>query len=233
MLYFVLVEIINSSYNEIIIDILYGLIVSITVFYSIYYIMKIKLNPKKIISIILNNLIATFIINIFFLYSFFLLCLGTNKLEYFFVNKIFMKSAGFLLFLLFELYYLFRIYEEKNFKFFYIYNVYSNKYLYSNTNILYTFLRVFISIIIEHYLLSKLDILYKKDDSINKCLIIITLDIIHGFLVYLLIKYIFNLIYLNNLELSNVECDKPFMRYGSFAEGKKNDPLFFFENDEN
>ena len=229
IIYFVLVEIINCPYNEIIIDILYALIISITVFYSIYYIMKIKIKPKKIISIILSNIIFSFILSLVFLIIFFYLCLISNKLEYFFVRKILMKFIGFLLYIIYELYFLFRNFEERKFKFFYLYNIYSNRYLYSDTDNIKTFLRVSIAIVLEYSLMSRMDISYKKSFNIYQCIFIIFLDIFHCFLTLFIVKYLFNIIYLNNKILFDIDFTKPFIRYGSFAESKENDPLFFIE----
>ena len=232
IIYFVLVEIINCQYDEVIIDILYALIISIIVFYSIFYIMKIKIKPKKIISIILSNIILSSIISLSFLFSFFYLCLMTNKLEYFFVRKIIMKFIGFLIYIIYELYYFFRNYEDKKIKYFYLFNIYSNRYLYSNTNNIKTLLRVFISVIIEYFLMSRMDISYKNNFNVFQCYCIILLDIIHGFLALFIVKYIFNLMNLNNKILLNIDFKKPFIRYGSFTESKdneENEPLFFIE----
>ena len=229
IIYFVLVEIVNCPFDGIIIDILYSLLISITVYYSIYYIMKFKIKPKKIISMILINIFAYFLITLFFLFIFLHICYSSDKMDYFFVNKILMKKIGFLLYLIFELNYLFRKSKEKKIKFFFLYNTYSNRYLYSETNYIQTALRVLITIIIEHFLLSKLDISYKNTYNAFKCLLIIFLDILHGFLVLFMIKYIFNFIYLNNKSLLDIDFEKPFIRYGSFSEGKEYDPLLFIE----
>ena len=229
LIYFVLVEIINCPYDEIIIDIVYGIIISVVVFYSIFYIMKIKIKPKKIISLILSNIISSVFINIFFIFILFYICLIKNKLEYFFANKILMKSIGFLIYEIFELYYFFGNNEKRKFRFFYLYNIYSNRYIYSGTSYTKTFLRVIISVVIEHYLLSKLDFTYKNGISTINSFLILFFDIIHGFLVLFLIKFIFNIINLNNKILLEVDINKPFMRYGSFMDGKKGDPLFFIE----
>ena len=229
IIYFVLVEIINCPYEDIIIDILYSLLISITVYYSIYYIMKIKIKPKKIISMILINIFPHFLISLFFLFIFFYICYYSNKMQYFFVNKVLMKTIGFLIYIIFELNYLFRNCKERKIKFFFLYNTYSNRYLYSDTHYIKTALRVFILIIVEHFLLSRLDLSYENNYSIYKCLLIIFLDILHGFLVLFMIKFIFNLIYLNNRSLFGIDFEKPFIRYGSFVEGKEDEPLLLIE----
>ena len=191
--------------------------------------MKIFIKPKKIISIILSNIFSSVFINLFCILILFYICQIKNKIEYFFADKILMKSIGFLLYEIFELYYLFGKNEIRNFKFFYLYNIYSNRYIYSNTNYLKTILRLIISVIIEHYLLSKLDITYINTYSIIKCALIVLLDILHGFLVLFMIKFIFNLINLNNKILLEIDINRPFMRYGSFTEGKEKDPLLLIE----
>jgi len=231
MIYFVLVEIINCKYERIIIDVLYGLIISIFVYFFIFYIMKCKIRPKRIISIIVGNIILSSIISIFLIFIFFIICFHINKTEYFFVNKVLTKYIGFLFFIIFEIYYIFRDKEDKKFQFYYLYNIYSNKYLYSETNNQKKIIRVILSVLIEHFLLSKLDITFKNNISIAKCLFIIILDIFHGFLILFLIKIIFKLIDLNNKSLFGIDINNSFMRYGSFAEGdEEDDPLFFIEN---
>ena len=229
VIYFVLVEIINCPYEGIFIDILYSLLISISIYYYIYYIMKLKIKPKKIISMILVNIISYFLITLFFLCILFYICFSSNKLEYFFVNKILMKKIGFLIYLIFELNYIFRKSKEKKIKFFFLYNTYSNRYLYSDTDYIKTVLRVFILIAVEHFLLSKLDISYENNYNIFKCLFIIFLDILHGFLVLFMIKYIFNMIHLNNKSLLDIDFEEPFIRYGSFVEGKEDEPLLLIE----
>ena len=230
MIYFVLVEIINCQYERIIIDVLYGLIISIFVYFFIFYILKFKIRPKRIISIMVNNIIISTIISISFIIIFFIMCFHINKAEYFFVNKVLTKYIGFLFFIIFEIYYIFRDKEDKKFQFYYLYNIYSNKYLYSETNQEKIIIRVILSILIEHFLLSKLDITFKNNISNIKCIFIIILDISHGFLILFLIKIIFKLIDLNNKSLFEIDINNTFMRYGSFAEGEEeDDPLFFIE----
>lgn len=229
VIYFILVEIVNCSYDKIIIDILFSILVSITVFYSIFYIMKLKIKPKKIIFIILNNIILYSIIFMFFHFFFFFLCYYFQKLQYFFVSKILMKKIGFLIYVIFELNLFFSNNIEGKNKLFYLNNIYSNRYLYSYTNYIKTILRVLIAVIVEHYLLSKLDFYYKENFILIKCFCIICFDILHSFLVLFLVKIIFNFMHLNNTSLLDVDINKPFIRYGSFVEGKEKDPLFYIE----
>lgn len=218
LIYFVLVEIINCIYDDAIIDIICILLITIALYYSIFYVMKIKIWPKKIISFfIIRNLLITFIICLIILISSFAICSYADLLQYFFVNKILMKIIGILAYLIFEMYFIFKDKEEKKQKYFNLYNIYSNTYLYSKTSVIKIFIRVTIILLLEHFLLYKLDFAYKENMEIFKCIIIIILDISHGFIVMFIIKYIFNLVSLNNTDLLNIDSNSPFMRYGSFS----------------
>lgn len=217
LIYFTLVEIINCKYDDIIIDIIWGLLIIIPFYYSIFYILKIKIFPKKIIFFLIRNIISTFFICLSILVFGFVILLYMNKLEYFFINKIMMKICGFLAYLIFELYYIFRDKQEKQMKYFTLYNIYNNAYLYSKTTKLKLFIRVSIMILIEYFLLYKFDISYNLNMGKNKCFLIIMMDIMHAFVVMFIIKYIFNLIDLNNTELLENDSNSPFMRYGSFS----------------
>ena len=229
-IYFILVEIINCQYEEIITDIIYGIIVSIFVYFLIYYIMKYYIRPKRIISIIIGNIILSFIITVVLTFNFFFMCFFSNKIVYFFASKIISKFIGVLSFIIFEIYFLLRDRGDKKFQFYFLYNVYSNKLLYSQTNIIKTIIRVILSIIIEHFLLSKLDITVVNNDiSFFKCLFIILLDVLHGFLILFMIKIIFILMHLNNSNILDLSINSHFMRYGSFTDAKEDEPLFIIE----
>lgn len=229
MIYFILVEIINCSYEDIIIYIIYGLIISISVFYFIYYIIKIKIKPKRILSIIISNIINNLIMGFFFLILFFSICSIKNKLEYFYVTKILMKLIGVFLYIIFEIYFLFRTHENEKFQYFYLYNFYSNIYLYSKTSNIKKLARVLISVSIEYFITSKLDISYKNNFGTFKNTIIILMDIFHGFLILYIIKYFYKILNLNNCDLLNIDYNSRFLRFGSFSDGKENNPLLFIE----
>ena len=128
-----------------------------------------------------------------------------------------MKIIGFLLYLLFELKFLFSDKAEKNLKYFNLYNIYTNAYIYSKTTKLKLFIRVLIIILLEYFLLFRLDISYNDNIGILKCILIIILDVFHSFIVMFIIKYIFNLIKLNNTELIDFNIDSSFLRYGSLS----------------
>ena len=128
-----------------------------------------------------------------------------------------MKIVGFLLYLLFELKFLFSDKAEKNLKYFNLYNIYTNAYIYSKTTKLKLFIRVLIIILLEYFLLFRLDISYNDNIGILKCILIIILDVFHSFIVMFIIKYIFNLIKLNNTELIDFNIDSSFLRYGSLS----------------
>ena len=87
---------------------------------------------------------------------------------------------------------------------------------YSTTK-LKLFIRVSIIISLEYFLLFRLDISYNNDFGIFKSIFLIVLDIFHSFIVMFIIKYIFNLIGLNNTELINFKIDSSFLRYGSLS----------------
>ena len=84
--------------------------------------------------------------------------------------------------------------------------------------------------LLEYFLLSKLDFSYQLNMGIFKCVLIIILDIIHGFLVVFIIKYIFNIMNLNNTDLLEFKDNTSIMRYGSFSNDNNFDgapPLIF------
>ena len=114
ILYFVLVEIINCKYDDIIIDILLAFLFIMILYYTIFYIMKLKIWPKKIISFLLRYIFKTFFIFLFLLVFLFMIAFYYDYLEYFFANKIMMKIIGFLFYLIFELYFLLGINLIKN-----------------------------------------------------------------------------------------------------------------------
>jgi hypothetical protein len=128
-----------------------------------------------------------------------------------------MKIIGFLFYLLFELKFLFSDKADVNMKYFNLYNIYTNAYIYSKTTKLKLFIRVSIIISLEYFLLFRLDISYNNDFGIFKSIFLIVLDIFHSFIVMFIIKYIFNLIGLNNTELINFKIDSSFLRYGSLS----------------
>ena len=223
ILYFILVEIINCNYDDIIIDIIWSLLSTMILYYSIFYIMKLKVWPKKIIAFLIRNMLGTFFICLILLIFSFAIFYYCNHLEYFFSNKILMKIIGFLSYLIFELYFVFRDKKEKKLKIFNSYNIYSNQYLYSKTTKKQLFIRIIIISFLEYFLLYKLDISYKLGMGINEYFLIILMDILHGFLVMFIIKYIFNFIYLNNTDLIELDSNISIIKYNS---------LFNFNDDE-
>ena len=227
MIYFILVEIINCKYDDIIIEIFWGLLIIISFYFSMFYIMKLKIWPKKIISFLIRNIFLTFIICIIILVFSFSIILYNNILEYFFANKLLMKFIGILAYLIFELYFIFKDKEDQKLKYFNLYNIYSNGYLYSKTTKLKKILRVSIILLFEHFLIYRLDISYKTNMPILTCVLIISLDIFHGFIVMFIMKYLFNLINLNNTDLLDIDTSNPFMRYGSISDNRGEVPLIF------
>ena len=217
IIYFVLVEIINCNYDAIISEILPGFLSVIILYYCLFYIIGKIIWQKKIISFLLMNILKTLCICVIILIILFVTFLYFNKLEYFFVSKILTKMIGFLSYLIFELYYLFREKKEKKLKYFNLYNIYSNSYLYSKTTKIKLFARVAIIILLEYFLLFKLDIPYKLNMELNQCILIILFDILHGFIITFIIKYIFNLLFLNNTDLINLDSNNPLMRFGSVS----------------
>ena len=230
ILYFILVEIINCLYDDIIIEIIWALIINISLYYFIFYILKNIIFPKKMTSFLFRYIFSTtFAFIILLIISFGTFCYF-NELEYFFTNKILMKIIGFLFYLLFELKFLFSDKADVNMKYFNLYNIYTNAYIYSKTTKLKLFIRVSIIISLEYFLLFRLDISYNNDFGIFKSIFLIVLDIFHSFIVMFIIKYIFNLIGLNNTELINFKIDSSFLRYGSLSNVNDVDgipPLFF------
>ena len=217
IIYFVLVEIINCNYDAIISDILPGLLSVIILYYCIFYIIGKIIWQKKIISFLLMNILKTLFTYAIILIILFVTFLYFNKLEYFFVSKILTKMIGFLSYLIFELYYFFREKKEKKLKYFNLYNIYSNSYIYSKTTKIKLFARVAIIILLEYFLLFKLDITYKLNMELNQCILIILFDTLHGFIITFIIKYIFNLLFLNNTDLINLDSNNPLMRFGSVS----------------
>ena len=217
ILYFICVEIINCKYDDIITDIIWSLLSTMILYFSVFYIMKLSIWPKQIIAIILRHMLKTFFICLTVLALSFVVFYYYDCLEYFFANKILMKIVGFLSYLIFELYFVFRDKKEKKLKIFNSYNIYSNQYLYSKTSKIKLFIRVIIISLLEYFLLYKLDISYESNIEISKCFLIILMDILHGFLVMFTIKYIFNWIYLNNTDLIELNTNSPFMRFGSLS----------------
>ena len=53
--------------------------------------------------------------------------------------------------------------------------------------------------------------------ELNQCILIILFDILHGFIITFIIKYIFNLLFLNNTDLINLDSNNPLMRFGSVS----------------
>jgi hypothetical protein len=217
IIYFILVEIINCKYDEIIIEIIWALIINISLYYFIFYILKKIIFPKKITSFLFRNIFGTTFAFIIILILSFGILFYFNELEYFFSNKILMKIIGFLFYLLFELLFLFRDKADKSIKYFNLYNIYSNSYLYSKTTKIKLFARVAIIILLEYFLLFKLDFPYKLNMELNQCILIILFDILHGFIITFIIKYIFNLLFLNNTDLINLDSNIPLMRFGSVS----------------
>ena len=218
ILYFVLVEIINCKYDDIIIDILLAFLFIMILYYTIFYIIKLRIWPKKIISFLLKYIFTTFFVCLFLLIIFFVIAFNYNYLEYFFANKIMSKIIGFLCYLIFELYFIFRDKFDKKYKYFNLYNIYSNEYLYSNTSKLKLFTRLTIMLLLEYFLLSKLDIAYKLNMENYNSIVIILLDILHYFIVMFIIKYIFKLICLNNTRLFDIDDKKTLMKFGTFSD---------------
>ena len=230
IIYFILVEIINCKYDEIIIEIIWALIINISLYYFIFYILKKIIFPKRITSFLFRNIFGTTFAFIIILIVSFGILFYFNELEYFFSNKILMKIIGFLLYLLFELLFLFRDKADKSIKYFNLYNIYSNAYIYSKTTKIKLFIRISIIILLEYLLLFKLDFSYNVHMSIYKSVLIILLDICHSFIVMFIIKYIFYLIELNNTELIDFNIDSSLMRYGSLSNVNDGDgipPLIF------
>ena len=128
-----------------------------------------------------------------------------------------MKITGFLCYLIFELYFLFRDKLDKKYKYFNLYNLYSNEYLYSKTSKIKLFTRVIIILLLEYFLLSKLEYIFKLDTEKYDSMLIIGLDIFHYFLVMFITKYIFNLICLNNTSLFDIDDKNIFLRFGTFS----------------
>ena len=213
ILYFVLVEILNCKYDDIIIDILLAFLFIMILYYTIFYIMKLKIWPKKIISFLLRYIFKTFFICLFLLVFLFMIAFYYDYLEYFFANKIMMKIIGFLCYLIFELYFLFRDKSDKKYKYFNLYNLYSNEYLYSKTSKIKLFIRVIIILLLEYFLLYKLDIAYKLNMEINNSISIIMLDILHFFTIMFIIKYMFYLICLNNAKLFEINDTNNFLSF--------------------
>ena len=217
ILYFVLVEIINCKYDDIIIDILLAFLFIMILYYTIFYIMKLKIWPKKIISFLLRYIFKTFFIFLFLLVFLFMIAFYYDYLEYFFANKIMMKIIGFLCYLIFELYFLFRDKSDKKYKYFNLYNLYSNEYLYSKTSKIKLFIRVIIILLLEYFLLYKLDIAYKLNMEINNSISIIMLDIFHFFTIMFIMKYIFYLIRLNNAKLFEINDTNNFLSFDFYT----------------
>ena len=217
ILYFVLVEIINCKYDDIIIDILLAFLFIMILYYTIFYIMKLKIWPKKIISFLLRYIFKTFFIFLFLLVFLFMIAFYYDYLEYFFANKIMMKIIGFLCYLIFELYFLFRDKSDKKYKYFNLYNLYSNEYLYSKTSKIKLFIRVIIILLLEYFLLYKLDIAYKLNMEINNSISIIMLDIFHYFIIMFIMKYIFYLICLNNAKLFEINDTNNFLSFDFYT----------------
>jgi len=217
ILYFVLVEIINCKYDDIIIDILLAFLFIMILYYTIFYIMKLKIWPKKIISFLLRYIFKTFFICLFLLVFLFMIAFYYDYLEYFFANKIMMKIIGFLFYLIFELYFLFRDKSDKKYKYFNLYNLYSNEYLYSKTSKIKLFIRVIIILLLEYFLLYKLDIAYKLNMEINNSISIIMLDIFHFFTIMFIMKYIFYLICLNNAKLFEINDTNNFLSFDFYT----------------
>ena len=229
MIYFILVEITNCNYDDIIIDINWGLLVVVSLYYFVFYVIRIIWH-NKILSFLFRNIYSTYFFGLLIFFFYFVLFLYINKLEYFFANKTFMKMIGFMTYLILELNILFSDKKENKLKFFNLYNIYSNAYLYSNTTKINLFIRVTIMFLLEYFLLSKLDFSYQLNMGIFKCVLIIILDIIHGFLVVFIIKYIFNIMNLNNTDLLEFKDNTSIMRYGSFSNDNNFDgapPLIF------
>ena len=85
-------------------------------------------------------------------------------------------------------------------------------------------------LLLEYFLLSELDFSYELNMGIFKCILIIVLDIFHGFIVVFIIKYIFNKMNLNNTDLLEFKDNSSMMRYGSFSNDNNFDgapPLIF------
>ena len=217
ILYFVLVEIINCKYDDIIIDILLAFLFIMILYYTIFYIMKLKIWPKKIISFLLRYIFKTFFIFLFLLVFLFMIAFYYDYLEYFFANKIMMKIIGFLCYLIFELYFLFRDKSDKKYKYFNLYNLYSNEYLYSKTSKIKLFIRVIIILLLEYFLLYKLDIAYKLNMEINNSISIIMLDIFHYFIIMFIMKYIFYLVCLNNAKLFEINDTNNFLSFDFYT----------------
>ena len=217
ILYFVLVEILNCKYDDIIIDILLAFLFIMILYYTIFYIMKLKIWPKKIISFLLRYIFKTFFIFLFLLVFLFMIAYYYDYLEYFFANKIIMKIIGFLFYLIFELYFLFRDKSDKKYKYFNLYNLYSNEYLYSKTSKIKLFIRVIIILLLEYFLLYKLDIAYKLNMEINNSISIIMLDIFHYFIIMFIMKYIFYLICLNNAKLFEINDTNNFLSFDFYT----------------
>ena len=217
ILYFVLVEIINCKYDDIIIDILLAFLFIMILYYTIFYIMKLKIWPKKIISFLLRYIFKTFFICLFLLVFLFMIAFYYDYLEYFFANKIMMKIIGFLFYLIFELYFLFRDKSDKKYKYFNLYNLYSNEYLYSKTSKIKLFIRVIIILLLEYFLLYKLDIAYKLNMEINNSISIIMLDIFHYFIIMFIMKYIFYLVCLNNAKLFEINDTNNFLSFDFYT----------------
>ena len=217
ILYFVLVEILNCKYDDIIIDILLAFLFIMILYYTIFYIMKLKIWPKKIISFLLRYIFKTFFICLFLLVFLFMIAFYYDYLEYFFANKIMMKIIGFLFYLIFELYFLFRDKSDKKYKYFNLYNLYSNEYLYSKTSKIKLFIRVIIILLLEYFLLYKLDIAYKLNMEINNSISIIMLDIFHYFIIMFIMKYIFYLICLNNAKLFEINDTNNFLSFDFYT----------------
>ena len=217
ILYFVLVEIINCKYADIIIDILLAFLFIMILYYTIFYIMKLKIWPKKIISFLLRYIFKTFFICLFLLVFLFMIAFYYDYLEYFFANKIMMKIIGFLFYLIFELYFLFRDKSDKKYKYFNLYNLYSNEYLYSKTSKIKLFIRVIIILLLEYFLLYKLDIAYKLNMEINNSISIIMLDIFHYFIIMFIMKYMFYLICLNNAKLFEINDTNNFLSFDFYT----------------
>ena len=217
ILYFVLVEILNCKYDDIIIDILLAFLFIMILYYTIFYIMKLKIWPKKIISFLLRYIFKTFFIFLFLLVFLFMIAFYYDYLDYFFANKIMMKIIGFLFYLIFELYFLFRDKSDKKYKYFNLYNLYSNEYLYSKTSKIKLFIRVIIILLLEYFLLYKLDIAYKLNMEINNSISIIMLDIFHYFIIMFIMKYIFYLICLNNAKLFEINDTNNFLSFDFYT----------------
>lgn len=217
ILYFVLVEILNCKYDDIIIDILLAFLFIMILYYTIFYIMKLKIWPKKIISFLLRYIFKTFFIFLFLLVFLFMIAFYYDYLEYFFANKIMMKIIGFLCYLIFELYFLFRDKSDKKYKYFNLYNLYSNEYLYSKTSKIKLFIRVIIILLLEYFLLYKLDIAYKLNMEINNSISIIILDILHFFTIMFIMKYIFYLVCLNNAKLFEINDTNNFLSFDFYT----------------